>query len=84
MNNCATCKKPFRIIAQEESFYTKKGLPVPTNCPECRQKKRLLKRNERKLYRRNCDKCKKQIISTYSADSKYTVYCQDCFWKEMG
>ncbi|MFC1655651.1 zinc-ribbon domain containing protein [Patescibacteria group bacterium] len=81
---CAECKRQFLIIPQEKMFYTKKKLPVPSNCPECRQKRRLLQRNERKLHRRTCDKCKKNIISTYSQDSKYTVYCQECFWKEMG
>lgn len=81
---CKQCSKDFLIIVQEQKFYKKKDLPWPENCPECRQKRRLSLRNERKLYKRTCDKCKKEIISTYPADSKYIVYCQECFWQHIG
>jgi hypothetical protein len=81
---CKKCSKDFLVIVQEQKFYKKKDLPWPGNCPECRQKRRLSLRNERKLYKRTCDKCQKDIISTYPADSKYIVYCQECFWKHIG
>ena len=81
---CQTCDKDFLIIEQEQVFYKKKDLPHPKNCPDCRQKRRLSLRNERKLYKRTCDKCKKEIISTYSPESKYIVYCQECFWEHIG
>ncbi|MDP2624734.1 MAG: zinc-ribbon domain containing protein [Candidatus Peregrinibacteria bacterium] len=80
---CKKCSNDFMIIEQEQTFYKKKDLPWPDSCPECRQKERLLLRNERKLYRRKCDKCEKDIISTYAPQSDYTVYCQDCFWSYM-
>ncbi len=81
---CAQCTKQFLIIEQEQEFYKKKGLPWPVSCPECRQKRRLSLRNERKLYKRACDKCSKSMITTYRDDSPYTVYCQECFWKHIG
>lgn len=81
---CKACNKDFLIIAQEQAFYKRKGLPWPENCPECRRKRRLSLRNERKLYKRKCDKCKKEIISTYSSESKYIVYCQECYWEYLG
>ena len=81
---CKKCEKDFLIIVQEQKFYKKKDLPWPENSPECRQKRRLSLRNERNLYKRTCDKCKKDIISTYPPDSKYIVYCQECFWKHIG
>lgn len=81
---CQFCSKSFLIIAQEQNFYLKKDLPWPVHCPECRQKRRLSLRNERKLYRRRCDKCQKEIISTYSPESQYKVYCQECFWQDIG
>lgn len=81
---CESCQKQFLVIPQEQEFYLKKDLPWPANCPECRQKRRLSLRNERKLYKRKCDKCQKDIISTYAPDSKYIVYCQECFWKNIG
>ncbi|PIP66653.1 hypothetical protein COW94_00635 [Candidatus Peregrinibacteria bacterium CG22_combo_CG10-13_8_21_14_all_44_10] len=81
---CEQCTKPFLIIQQEQDFYKKKDLPWPANCPECRQKRRLSLRNERKLYKRDCDSCKKSMITTYRPDSPYIVYCQECFWKHIG
>lgn len=81
---CKQCSKEFLIIPQEHQFYKRKKLPTPENCPECRRKRRLSLRNERVLYKRKCDKCKKDIISTYSADSKYIVYCQECYWDYLG
>jgi len=84
IRTCESCSKNFLIIPQEQVFYKKKDLPWPTNCPECRQKRRLSLRNERKLYKRKCDKCQKDIISTYAPDSKYIVYCQECFWQNIG
>ena len=59
---CELCSKPFLIIAQEQDFYLKKDLPWPAHCPECRQKRRLSLRNERKLYRRKCNKCQKRLF----------------------
>ena len=81
---CNKCSKQFILIPQEKTFYQKKELPWPTVCPECRQKTRLEHRNERKLHNRKCDQCQKEIISTYAANSKYTVYCQECFWQHIG
>ncbi|MFA7192220.1 MAG: hypothetical protein WC089_02910 [Candidatus Paceibacterota bacterium] len=52
----------------------------PTYCPNCRMAKRLTFRNERTFYKRPCDMCKKDIITVYSPDSPYTVYCHDCWW----
>jgi hypothetical protein len=81
---CKACSKDFLIIEQEQRFYTKKSLPTPGNCPDCRQKRRLSLRNERQLCNRTCDKCSSKLISTYSSDSQYVVYCQECFWKHLG
>lgn len=80
---CKTCGKQFLIIDQEKEFYKKKNQKWPDYCPQCRQDRRIKLRNERKLYKRNCDKCGKQIITTYTPDSSYVVYCQDCFWKHI-
>lgn len=38
--------------------------------------------NERVLYKRTCDLCKKSIIAMYPADSPLTVYCQPCWWSD--
>ncbi|PIQ77736.1 hypothetical protein COV82_03020 [Candidatus Peregrinibacteria bacterium CG11_big_fil_rev_8_21_14_0_20_46_8] len=76
---CAACSAAFELIAQELEFYAKRNLPRPQNCPACRQKRRLALRNERTLYRRACDGCKLEMISSYPPDSKYTIFCSSCF-----
>jgi len=81
---CEACSKDFLIIPAEQLFYKKKKLDFPENCPDCRRKRRLSLRNERKLFKRKCDKCKKEIISTYRDDSPYTIYCQECYWEYLG
>jgi len=78
------CGKQFRVILQEQRFYDEKKLPMPDQCPACRHKYRMALRNERKLYKRDCDKCKKSMFSTYPTDAPYTVYCRKCFWENIG
>lgn len=39
-------------------------------------------RNERKLYKRKCDKTGKEIISIYSPDKPYKVYDQKVWWSD--
>ena len=80
----AGCGKEFRVIGPEEKFYQLKGLPLPSNCPTCRHKQRMALRSERQLYRRTCAKCKNSMLTTYPADAPYTIYCQECFWANIG
>jgi len=63
-----------------EREFIKFSIPTPTLCPDCRQKRRLSFRNERNLYKRDCDATGKQIISIYSPDKPYKVYSQDIWW----
>ena len=79
IQNCKTCSQDFEILDEDITFYEKMKTGLPSFCPECRLKKRLVWRNEMTLYRRACDLCKKQIISIYSPDKPYTVYCRECF-----
>lgn len=84
-----TCKaswEKFAIFQSDLDFLEKMSptfggkkfqIPLPTLCPEERQRKRLCLRNERKLYRRKCDFSGKSIISAFSPDKSYKVYDQD-------
>lgn len=49
-------------------------IPLPTICPEERERRRLLFRNERKLYRRKCSASGADIISMYSPDKTLKIY----------
>jgi len=80
--NCQNCKKDFVIDQNDFSFYEKIGVLPPKNCPQCRSQIRLSFRNERFFYKRACDRCKQDIISMYSANKPFPVYCHDCWWSE--
>lgn len=68
------------IKSEDFSFYEKIKVPPPTFCPECRMKARYAFRSQTSLYKRNCDFCKKSIVSMYSEDKLFPVYCRDCFY----
>ncbi len=63
---CTQCSKQFYIIEQEQAFLQQKQFPLPTQCPSCRQLRRLkLRGGERALFRATCQKCAKEIIVSY-------------------
>ncbi len=85
---CKLCHSPFEITSSDLEFYQKVSpifdgklysIPPPTLCPMCRQQRRMTFRNERKLYPDSCDRCSKKIISLYSPDKPYQVYCPECY-----
>jgi uncharacterized protein YbaR (Trm112 family) len=78
--NCQNCQQSFLIEPDHFSFYEKIGIPAPNKCPDCRQQLRYAFRNERRLYRRNCDLCGKSTVTIYSPDKPFKVYCPPCFW----
>ncbi|MDD5770159.1 MAG: hypothetical protein PHE25_04260 [Candidatus Gracilibacteria bacterium] len=80
---CEITKKPFRIISQELEFYRKHNLPIPKRHPDQRHLDRMNLRNPRKLFDRKCDKCGKNIKTTYSPDRKEIVYCEECYIGEI-
>jgi hypothetical protein len=83
MNNetkvCQNCKLDFIIEPEDFLFYEKIKVPAPTFCPECRLIRRLIMRNERTLYKRKCDMCNQDKVLVYPQDSKFKVYCRECF-----
>jgi len=85
-HTCKNCQSAFIITDEDVAFYDKVSpvfggkkfsLPVPTECPDCRQQRRQSFRDERKLYHRKCDATGKQIISIYSQDKTFKVYDQE-------
>jgi hypothetical protein len=79
---CQNCNKDFIIEPDDFLFYEKIKVPAPTFCSECRMIRRMNFRNERTLYHRICDLCKKNIISIYNPTSLFIVYCHECFYSD--
>jgi len=76
---CTACREEFLIISQELNFLDEKCLPMPEECPLCRQKRRLSKRSEQKFYNHRCNKCGKDIIIAYKPPKEQKVYCKSCY-----
>ena len=88
---CKQCFVEFEITQDDLNFYNKVSpvfewkkyqIPAPTNCPNCRQQRRLSFRNERKLYKRKCDLTWKTIVSIHSSDKPHKVYEQTEWWSD--
>jgi len=77
--NCQQCAKQFKLIDMECDFYRKQGYPEPEKCPTCRQKRREALRNPRHFFKRKCDRCGKDIITTYDPKEGDIIYCEKCF-----
>ncbi len=62
---CQNCKKDFLIDQEDFNFYEKIKVPPPTFCPHCRAQRRMVFRNERKLFKVTDAFTGEQILSTY-------------------
>jgi len=80
IKNCQNCKMDFIIEPEDFLFYEKINVPPPTRCPDCRQQRRYAWRNERTLYRRDCNLCGKSTVTIYSPNKDLKVYCINCWW----
>jgi len=80
---CEATERPFQIIKQELAYYRKHKIPVPHFHPDERHRRRMALRNPRKLWKRPCGKCGKEVESTYEPGRPETVYCESCYLKEV-
>lgn len=79
MSTCGHCRQEFEITPEDKAFLRKFEVPDPKCCPDCRNQRRLTFRNDRHFYKRNCDLCKKVIVSICSPDKPFPVYCKECY-----
>lgn len=77
--NCQNCKIDFVIEPDDFGFYEKMQVPLPTFCPDCRFQRRLMFRNNRVFYKRECALCNKSMLSVYNKDKPYVIYCRECW-----
>lgn len=80
---CELCGKNYKIIPQELDFYKKLGIPIPRKCADCRHFDRLKLENPYVLVDRKCEKCGKNIKTTYKSGGREVVYCEECYLKEV-
>lgn len=80
---CETTRRHFRVIKQELEFCRSMRFPIPRLHPDERHRMRMGMRNPRRLWERECIKCKKMIQTTYSPERPETVHCEECYLKEV-
>lgn len=81
---CTSCPKKYRVVEFEYGLLKKMGMPVPRQCPKCREARRFSRLSKPfGLYERTCDKCQKSIKTVFSPDRPEVVYCVDCYQQEF-
>jgi hypothetical protein len=74
---CQNCKNDFTIEPDDFSFYEKMKVPPPTFCPLCRFQRRVIFRNERKIFKVKDAFTGENIFSLYPPESGKKVVTQE-------
>lgn len=77
------CMGAFKIISSELAFYRAMNLALPRLCSNCRHYRRLAQRTPFKLWDRQCQKCGKDIKTSYAPDRPEIIYCETCYNQEV-
>ena len=72
---CTSCKRSYRIVKGEFDLLRKLSLPVPRECPKCRENNRFARMTKPGLYHRNCAKCGNPIYTPYPPEDGRIIYC---------
>jgi hypothetical protein len=80
---CMTCGRGYKIMQGELDLLRKMGLPVPHECPKCRENRRFARMNRPGMYHRTCAKCNANIYTPYAPDRPEVVYCVKCYQQEF-
>jgi hypothetical protein len=80
---CVSCGKNYRLIPAEIELYKRFKIPVPNKCSLCRDFERIDRLTPIKIYDRKCDKCGKDIQTSYDPEGPETVFCEACYRAEV-
>jgi CxxC-x17-CxxC domain-containing protein len=80
---CSVCDRAYKITQGELGLLRKMNLPIPHECPKCRENNRFSKINMPGLYDRVCAKCDVQIKTPYAPSRPEIVYCEKCYQQEF-
>ena len=80
---CFSCGRGYRIVQGEFDLLRKMNLPVPHECPKCRENKRFARMTKPKMHNRTCMKCNVDIYTPYAPEDPKIVYCVKCYQQEF-
>jgi len=82
--SCRDCESNFFVSDKEQSFFTEKGLTMPTRCYPCRQEKKAQRQGPQPM-RISCKDCQTEFIHSVASQQHYEengwsapVRCVDC------
>lgn len=82
MPNCKECNTSFQVHTNDLEILSYFDAPEPTLCATHSLRQRLAFRNERHLYKRTCELCKKDMLAMFSPHSYAKVYCRECWYSD--
>ncbi|MFA6586209.1 MAG: hypothetical protein WCS86_03570 [Candidatus Paceibacterota bacterium] len=82
---CRLCKRNFKIIKDELSFYKKNSIPIPHECFFCRLAELYKERGPVRFWHRKCMKegCQNEFETSYAPERPEIVYCESCYQQEV-
>ncbi len=85
VRSCQNCKASFTVESEDFEFYKKISVSAPTWCPTCRNQRRMSWRNERSLFKRQCNAPghTESLISMYDPAGPYKVYDAKYWWSDQ-
>ncbi|MDA1209243.1 MAG: hypothetical protein O2904_04410 [bacterium] len=87
-STCSHCQTTFDVTDDDMQFYDelspvfdgkKCSLPAPTQCPDCRQQRRLAHNNEMNLSPGQCGLCERRTLTSYPEHTGKPYYCRECW-----
>jgi len=79
---CVLCGRAYKFVKGELDLMRKIDMPLPHECPKCRENKRFAKLDPIGLHKRSCAKCGEEIQTPYAPDRPEIVYCEQCYQQE--
>ena len=80
---CEETGKHYKINKKELEFYRSMGLPIPTLCPVERHMRRHRRKTPYQLWERGCEKCGKEVTTSYSPYRPECVVCEQCYFNSV-
>jgi CxxC-x17-CxxC domain-containing protein len=80
--SCRRCRAQFTLTDDDFAFYVDMGVPKPTHCPQCRERRRLFDINYLNLFKRKSDFTGNLIISHFPPQASSKVYEQKIWWSD--
>lgn len=80
---CSLCARAYKITKGELDLMRKMNLPLPHECPKCRDNRRFERLVKPKMHNRTCMKCSANIYTPYAPEDPKIVYCVKCYQQEF-